>query len=150
MTTASLTDPAARKPLRLWPGIAAAVLAWFAILVLPRIAPALGFYGVIGGAVGGIPEQITHNVTGKLVHSIDGCAYQLRQLLSDPEQAARLGRYGREWVRQEFLITSNLQRWLTLFNLLGHEDDVVPLREVTANGATTAGLEPLAGHDPNR
>jgi trehalose synthase len=105
---------------------------------------------VIGGAVGGIPEQITHNVTGKLVHSIDGCAYQLRQLLSDPEQATRLGRYGREWVRQEFLITSNLQRWLTLFNLLGREEDVVPLREVTANGATAAGLEPLAGHDPNR
>jgi len=82
---------------------------------------------VIGGAVGGIPEQITHNVTGKLVHSVDGCAYQLRQLLSDPEQAARLGRYGREWVRQEFLITSNLRRWLTLFNLLGHDDDVLAL-----------------------
>ena len=83
---------------------------------------------VIGGAVGGIPEQIVHNVTGKLVHSVDGCAYQLRQLLSDPEQATRLGQYGREWVRQEFLITSNLHRWLTLFNLLGHDEDVVPLR----------------------
>ena len=86
---------------------------------------------VIGGAVGGIPEQITHNVTGKLVHSVDGCAYQLRQLLSDPEQAARLGRYGREWVRQEFLITSNLRRWLTLFNLLGHDDDVLALTKAT-------------------
>ena len=94
---------------------------------------------VIGGAVGGIPEQITHNVTGKLVHSIDGCAYQLRQLLSDPEQGARLGRYGREWVRQEFLVTSNLQRWLTLFNLLGHDEDVVSLREVQGRAAAAAG-----------
>ena len=94
---------------------------------------------VIGGAVGGIPEQITHNVTGKLVHSVDGCAYQLRQLLSDPEQAARLGRYGREWVRQEFLITSNLRRWLTLFNLLGHDEDVLALPEGGRHSALADG-----------
>jgi trehalose synthase len=82
---------------------------------------------VIAGAVGGIPEQVIHNVTGKLVHSVDGCAYQLRQLLSDPEQAARLGRYGHERVKEEFLITSNLRRWLVLFNVVGRPEDTLRL-----------------------
>ena len=91
---------------------------------------------VIGGAVGGIPEQIIHNVTGKLVHSVDGCAYQIRQLLSDPAQAELLGRYGREWVRQEFLITSNLRRWLTLFNLLEGTEEGVTIRPEPAREHT--------------
>jgi hypothetical protein len=28
--------------------------------------------------VGGIPNQIIHKLTGVLVHSVDGCAYQMR------------------------------------------------------------------------
>jgi hypothetical protein len=32
----------------------------------------------IAGAVGGIPNQIIHKLTGVLVHSVDGCAYQMR------------------------------------------------------------------------
>ncbi|HWP35000.1 MAG TPA: glycosyltransferase [Thermodesulfobacteriota bacterium] len=73
---------------------------------------------VIAGAVGGIPAQIIHNVTGILVHSVEGCAYQIRALLADPERARQLGEYGHERVKQEFLITSNLRRWLLLFVLL--------------------------------
>ncbi len=70
---------------------------------------------VIGSAVGGIPAQIIHRETGILVRSIEGAAYWARQLLSDPEFARRLGENGHEHVREDFLITSNLRRWLLLF-----------------------------------
>ena len=36
---------------------------------------------VIASAVGGIPLQITHKVSGILTHSIEGTAYWLKQLL---------------------------------------------------------------------
>ena len=35
--------------------------------------------------VGGIPNQIIHKLTGALVHSVDGCAYQMRYLLTHPD-----------------------------------------------------------------
>ena len=42
---------------------------------------------VIGGATGGIPLQIIHGVTGFLVHSIDGAAFRIRQILNNSEMA---------------------------------------------------------------
>lgn len=74
----------------------------------------------IGGAVGGIPTQVIHKLTGVLVHSVEGCAYQIRYLLTHPEFAKQLGKNGREHVKENFLITSNIKRWLVLFqSLLG-------------------------------
>jgi len=73
---------------------------------------------VIGGAVGGIPVQIIHKLTGVLVHSVEGCAYQIRYLLTHPEIAAQLGKNGREHVKENFLMTTNVKRWLILFQLL--------------------------------
>jgi trehalose synthase len=75
---------------------------------------------VIGSAVGGIPAQIIPNLTGVLVHSIEGTAYQIRYLLSHPEVAKKLGEYGHEYVKEEFLITRNLRRYLLLFHVLSH------------------------------
>jgi trehalose synthase len=75
---------------------------------------------VIGSAVGGIPAQIIPNLTGVLVHSIEGTAYQIRYLLSHPDVAKRLGEYGHEYVKEEFLITRNLRRYLLLFHALSH------------------------------
>src|SRR5260221_9225365 len=43
---------------------------------------------VVDGAVGGIPTQVIHKLTGVLVHSVEGCAYQIRYLLTHPEFAA--------------------------------------------------------------
>jgi outer membrane protein assembly factor BamB len=43
-----------RKPLRLWPGVVAVVLLWFARFVLPVIVPETLFYGVMGGVFGGL------------------------------------------------------------------------------------------------
>jgi len=75
---------------------------------------------VIGSAVGGIPAQIIPNLTGALVHSIDGTAYQIRYLLSHPDIAKKLGEYGHEYVKEKFLITRNLRRYLLLFHVLSH------------------------------
>ena len=68
----------------------------------------------IAGAVGGIPNQVIHKLTGMLVHSVEGCAYQIRYLLTHPEFAEQLGRNGREHVKENFLMTSNVRRWLLL------------------------------------
>ena len=70
---------------------------------------------VVASAVGGIPNQIIHKHTGLLAHSVEGTAYQIRYLLSHPEIAARLGEQGYAHVRENFLITQNLKRYLTLF-----------------------------------
>ncbi len=70
---------------------------------------------VVASAVGGIPVQIIHKHTGLLVHSVEGTAYQIRFLLSHPEIAARLGEHGHEHVKENFLITQKLKRYLALF-----------------------------------
>ncbi|MDY0040959.1 MAG: glycosyltransferase [Desulforhabdus sp.] len=69
---------------------------------------------VIGSAVGGIPAQIIHGYTGVLVHSVEGASLQIRSLLNQREFAAKLGENGRQRVRDEFLITQNLKRYLLL------------------------------------
>ncbi|HEY4977547.1 MAG TPA: glycosyltransferase [Candidatus Acidoferrum sp.] len=70
---------------------------------------------VVASAVGGIPTQVIHKHTGLLAHSVEGTAYQIRFLLSHPEIAARLGEQGHQHVKENFLITQNLKRYLTLF-----------------------------------
>jgi trehalose synthase len=70
---------------------------------------------VVAAAVGGIPAQIVHKQTGMLSHSIEGTAYHVRFLLSNPGFAQRLGEQGKEHVRENFLITGNVKRYLTLF-----------------------------------
>jgi trehalose synthase len=72
----------------------------------------------IAGAVGGIPNQIIHKLTGALVHSVEGCAYQIRYLLTHPEFAKQLGQNGHEHVKENFLMTTNLRRWLLLCRIL--------------------------------
>jgi trehalose synthase len=73
---------------------------------------------VIAGAVGGIPTQVIHKLTGVLVHSVEGCAYQIRYLLTHPEFAAQLGKNGHEHVKENFLMTTNVKRWLLLYQIL--------------------------------
>ena len=72
----------------------------------------------IASAVGGIPNQIIHKLTGMLVHSVEGCAYQIRYLLTHPELAAQLGKNGHEHVKENFLMMANLRRWLLLFRIM--------------------------------
>ena len=70
---------------------------------------------VVASAVGGIPVQVIHKVTGVLAHSIEGTAYQIRFLLSNPDFARRLGENGYEHVKENFLLTHNIRRYLLLF-----------------------------------
>ena len=70
---------------------------------------------VVASAAGGIPTQVIHRHTGLLAHSVEGTAYQIRFLLAHPDIAQRLGEQGHEHVRENFLITGNLKRYLTLF-----------------------------------
>jgi trehalose synthase len=72
----------------------------------------------IAGAVGGIPTQVIHKLTGVLVHSVEGCAYQIRYLLTHPEFAKEMGKNGREHVKENFLMTTNVKRWLLLFQIM--------------------------------
>jgi trehalose synthase len=69
---------------------------------------------VVASAVGGIPVQVIHKHTGMLSHSVEGTAYQIRFLLSHPEIAVKLGEHGHQHVKENFLITQKLKRYLTL------------------------------------
>jgi len=72
----------------------------------------------IASAVGGIPTQVIEKLTGALVHPVEGCAYQIQYLLTHPEFALQWGRNGREHVKENFLMTTNVRRWLLLFRIL--------------------------------
>ncbi|OGP95544.1 MAG: glycosyl transferase family 1 [Deltaproteobacteria bacterium RBG_16_55_12] len=81
----------------------------------------------IAGAVGGIPLQITHKYSGILTHSIEGTAHWIRQLISAPEYAAKLGANGKEHILNNFLITRHIKDYLLLFISLFYDGDVVYL-----------------------
>jgi len=76
---------------------------------------------VIGGAVGGIPQQIVHGGTGFLVYSVDGAAFRIRQLLNNPDMAQRMGERGREHVRENFLITRQIRDYLAVWYYLEND-----------------------------
>jgi len=82
---------------------------------------------VIASAVGGIPQQIAHKYSGILTHSIDGTAYWMKQLLQEPEFAKKLGKNGREHVRNNFLITRHIRDYLLLFLSLDARGDIIYL-----------------------
>jgi trehalose synthase len=73
---------------------------------------------VIGGAVGGIPLQIIHGVTGFLVHSIEGAAFRIRQLLNNPKLAEEMGEKAKEYIRNNFLITRQMRDYLCVWYFL--------------------------------
>ena len=68
--------------------------------------------------MGGIPNQIIHKLTGVLVHSVEGCAFQIRYLLTHPEFAHTIGVSGREHVKENFLMTTDVKRWPLLLRIL--------------------------------
>jgi len=80
---------------------------------------------VVASAVGGIPLQIRNKFTGLLSYGIEGTAFDIRQLLSNPDYARWLGENGREHVRHNFLITRHLKDYLLLFLSLDKKDDII-------------------------
>jgi trehalose synthase len=73
---------------------------------------------IIGGAVGGIPLQIVHGITGFLVYSVEGAAFRIRQFLNNPDMAKRMGEKGKEYVRNNFLITRQVRDCLSIWYTL--------------------------------
>jgi trehalose synthase len=80
---------------------------------------------VVASAVGGIPLQIKDKLTGLLSHGIEGTAFAIRQLLSNPDYAKWLGNNGKEHVKYNYLITRHLKEYLILFLSLEHNDSVI-------------------------
>jgi len=80
---------------------------------------------VIAGAVGGIPLQITHKYSGILTHTVEGTAFWIKMLLSEPSFAKRLGENGREHVRNNFLLTRHMRDYLLTFLYLSHRGESV-------------------------
>jgi trehalose synthase len=68
----------------------------------------------IGGAVGGIPLQISDGETGFLVSSVEQCAGRSLEILADPALGKALGRAGKESARRSFLTPRLLRDWLAL------------------------------------
>lgn len=82
---------------------------------------------VVASNVGGIPLQIKHKYSGLLCHSIEGAAFAIKQLLTAPEYARKLGENGREHIRNNFLITRHLKDYMLLSLPLGAHEDIVYL-----------------------
>ena len=69
----------------------------------------------IGGDVGGIPLQVEDGKSGYLVSSPEECAERALGILRDPDLGKRLGRAGKEHVRERFLTPRLLRDWLRIF-----------------------------------
>lgn len=82
---------------------------------------------VVASNVGGIPLQIKHKYSGLLCHSVEGASFAIKQLLSSPAYAGKLGENGREHIKNNFLITRHLRDYMLLFLSLYHPDDIVHL-----------------------
>lgn len=73
---------------------------------------------VVASNVGGIPLQITDGKDGYLVDPLDydGFAEKIIYLLENPSEAERIGKKGKETVKEKFLITRLLADYIDLFH----------------------------------
>jgi len=74
---------------------------------------------VIGRAVGGIKLQIVNGETGFLVRNTDEAAKKAAQLLKHPELGRKIGARARERVKENFIITKHLERYIDLLRGIG-------------------------------
>jgi len=75
---------------------------------------------VIGGAVGGIKQQIIEGVTGFLVYSVEGAATRAAQLLADEQMRRTIGENGHLHVKQNFLLTRHVKDYMLIMLALEH------------------------------
>ncbi len=67
---------------------------------------------VVASNVGGIPLQIKHKYSGLSCYSAEGAAFAVKQFLSSPDYARKIGENGREHVKNNFLITRHLRDYM--------------------------------------
>ncbi len=63
---------------------------------------------VVASNVGGISLQVRHGFNGYLANTPEDCAKAVCKLLHNPKLAKEMGRNGREFVKENFLITRQL------------------------------------------
>ncbi|MBA7626641.1 Trehalose synthase [subsurface metagenome] len=73
---------------------------------------------VIAGNVGGIPMQMTGELSNYLVDTVEECAEKIVYLLENPAVGQRLGKQGKETIRQNFLMPRLARDELTLIKSL--------------------------------
>ncbi|HHQ44760.1 MAG TPA: glycosyltransferase [Candidatus Altiarchaeales archaeon] len=75
---------------------------------------------VVASNVGGIPAQVVDGKNGYLVgpRQYKKCADRIVKILEDEKRASKMGEYGREHVKKNFLMTRQLSDYLDLFNSL--------------------------------
>lgn len=73
---------------------------------------------VVASTAGGFRFQLVVGVTGYLVETVEGAAFRIRHLLTNPELIGRMGAAGREHVRRHFLITRHMADYLALLTHL--------------------------------
>ena len=73
---------------------------------------------VVAGNAGGIPLQMSGNLSNYLVNSIEECADKVIKLLKDPDLAEQLGREGREHIKNNFLMPRLVRDELKLIKSL--------------------------------
>jgi trehalose synthase len=75
---------------------------------------------VIGSNVGGISLQVINGKTGYLVYpnNLNDIVIFLRYLLTNPEEREKLGYNAIEYVRENFLITTLIIKYLILMRFL--------------------------------
>jgi trehalose synthase len=78
---------------------------------------------VIGGDTGGIRLQVINYHTGFLVHTPEGAALRIRYLLRQKTRMQEMGSKGKEYARENFLLTRHLREYLTLMVGLRHKDE---------------------------
>jgi len=73
---------------------------------------------VIGRNVGGIPLQINNGSNGFLVNTVSEAAEKVQYLLNHKEEAKQMGVNGKEHMKSNFLIISDLKDYLKIFSEL--------------------------------
>src|SRR5438034_10839043 len=73
---------------------------------------------VVGGDVGGIRLQIEDGVSGYLIDSVEDGADRILRLLNDPAERTRMGKAGKERVRDQFLTLREMEDYLRMLTAL--------------------------------
>lgn len=80
---------------------------------------------VVARRVGGIPLQIVDGHNGFLVDTVEQAAERAMWLLTNKSMALQMGASGKEYVRDNFLIVSEVKDYLQLFNdLIAHQSPI--------------------------
>jgi trehalose synthase len=88
---------------------------------------------MVAGEAGGIPLQMQGGAGGFLVDSVEECAEKMLRLLHDPEEGEELALWGKEIVREHFLLPRLIADELELYTSLlstGTQPGAAPAPEV--------------------